>query len=496
MKAVERSVDRIAESAIKVVIVSLGLGLLGAALFKGATLGVNLFIWLSAIFLATHVLAKRNSTQITRTTSVGLILATLSALGIAWYSSPDLRVANWIALVGGLGIAALGTRQVSIVAASVWDITGRMVFEACSALASGITIPANIPWKQLTESRTVQKQSAVFRGLLIATPLVLVFGSLFSSADAMFGQTVTTMFSVDFEEGFEWVLMALLYGVIGLSIIGAFAVPRIFRPPFLVSEVSTNVTLKKIGATELTIVLCTLCGLFGLFVFIQFKYLFGGSSAINMTAGLSYAEYARKGFFELVWVAGLALPLLVGAHAVAPNSTRREITCFRGLTTVLTCLVLVIMVSAMTRMSLYVESFGLTPMRVSVSAFMIWLATVFGWFIVSLYRNAMNRFSFGAMAAGFAVIAGLNFVTPDRMTAHYNVSRFASTSDLDTTHLARLGAESVPEVLSSWDKLSLASKSDIKRIYGERFQTGHDWRGASVSEFIAVRELHSMNSGD
>ncbi len=486
--------DGRAESAIRASVVSIGLGILGAALFKGASLGINFSLWMIAAFVAIVYSSKRNASPLSRTTLAGLVIATLSSLGTGWYSSPDLRVATWIALIGGLGVAALGLQQVRVAVASVWDVTGRMLSESCAALASGLVVPTEIPWKQLSESRTAQKQSAVFRGLLIATPLVLVFGSLFSRADAVFGQTVTNMFSFDIASISEWVMVAMLFSIAGLALVGAFTVPRVVRPPRLPGP-GQNSALRKIGGTELTVVMCSLCGLFGLFVVIQFQYLFGGNAAVQETVGLSHADYARKGFFELVWVAGLALPLLVGAHAISPRDTRREVTTFLGLATVLTSLVLVVMASAMTRMMKYIESFGLTPMRVSVSAFMLWMVVVFCLFVFGLFRGRMDRFAFGAMATGFAVIAGLNFVTPDRMTARYNVARFSSTSDLDARHLASLGAESVHEVLANWDQLSSLAQAEVMKTYDGRFRERADWRGESGSEIRARSALEDFGSG-
>jgi hypothetical protein len=235
--------------------------------------------------------------------------------------------------------------------------------------------------------------------------------------------------------------------------------------------------------TELTVVLCSLCGLFGLFVAIQVQYLFGGSV---VAAGLSYSDYARKGFFELAWVAGLSLPLLVGSHAVAPSSSRRDVVVFRVLSTILVGLLFVVMASAMVRMQMYVEAYGLTPLRVSSTAFMLWLALVFCWFLASLYRGSMGRFAVGAMAAGFGVIGLLNLMTPDLVSARYNVARFGSSADLDAGHLAELGAETVPFVLSSLDGMSPRARAVVESKYRERFR-GQDWRGSSVSEMIADR---------
>ncbi len=468
------------DTAVRTVVVAVVLGVVGAALFRGVGFGVNFSMWVLTALGAVLYCAR----GLSRTTLFGLIVVGLSAVGLGWYSSPDLAVANVIALVGGLGVATLGVRSFRVAVASVWDLSGRMVGEAFRSLGEGLAVLSLVPWKGLLQSRVAQKNTAVLRGALIATPLVLLFGALFSRADAVFSQTVTDAFSIDVSGVGEWLWLSVVFSVVGLGLVGAFSSPLVRKPPLVgpLKEV-------KVGMTELTVVLCSLCGLFGLFVAIQFQYFFGGSAAVVQTTGLTFAEYARKGFFELVWVAGLALPLLVGAHAVSPSGSRRDVVVFRFLATVLSGLLFVVMASAMVRMQLYVESYGLTPLRVSVSAFMLWLVLVFCWFLASLYRGAMDRFAAGALVAGFGVIAALNFATPDKITAQYNVSRFGATADLDAAHLADLGAETVPYVLSSMERLSVGDRRVLSESYAKEYGGRADWRGKSVSELIAERAL-------
>ena len=466
------------DAAFRICLSAVGLGVAGAALFKGAGLGLNLVAWTALLFAAAVYCTKSGAGRLSRTTLLGLGVMTLASLGLSWYSSPDIRVANWIALGTGFGLAALGTQAVRVAAASVWDMTGRMVVEGFRLVGEGLSVPAKVPWQRLSESPTARKNTAVLRGVVIATPLVLLFGALFSSADAVFSKTVSDAFAFDITDGVEWVSLTVLFGAIGLAVAGGFALPAIAKPP-------REFAAKKIGLTEVSVVLCSLCGLFGLFVAIQFQYFFGGNAAVVETTGLSYAEYARKGFFELVWVAGLALPLLVGAHAVAPQESRREVALFRVLATVLTGLLFVVMASAMTRMQIYVESYGLTPLRVSVSAFMLWLALVLCWFLASLFRGSMQRFAAGGVAAGLAVIAALNFATPDKIAAQYNVVRFGSSADLDVGHLAELGPESVPVVLAHWSSLSEGAQKRVSEKYEERWSAQADWRGSTVSGLAA-----------
>ena len=70
-----------------------------------------------------------------------------------------------------------------------------------------------------------------------------------------------------------------------------------------------------LGSLDVTIVLGGLVALFGLFVSVQIGWLFGGERLVRATTGLGYAQYARHGFFELVWVSLLVLPVLLGSRS-------------------------------------------------------------------------------------------------------------------------------------------------------------------------------------
>ena len=119
------------------------------------------------------------------------------------------------------------------------------------------------------------------------------------------------------------------------------------------------------------------------FMLVQLRYLFGGAAHVATTAGVSYAEYARSGFFELVWVTVLVLPLLLVADAVLRPGSRAAQLTFRVLAAALLLLLGVVMLSAMQRMWLYQRAYGLTDTRLYASAAMAWLALVFAWFAAS-----------------------------------------------------------------------------------------------------------------
>src|SRR5207244_3576368 len=110
--------------------------------------------------------------------------------------------------------------------------------------------------------------------------------------------------------------------------------------------------------TEIATVIGLLDTLFLAFVLVQFRYFFGGKANIPTGRGIEYAEYARHGFFELVWVSVLVLPLLLGAHWLLRKENPQHERIFRVLAGIKIALLSIIMVSAMQRMRLYQSECG------------------------------------------------------------------------------------------------------------------------------------------
>ena len=178
---------------------------------------------------------------------------------------------------------------------------------------------------------------------------------------------------------------------------------------------------------------------------------------------MTYAEYARHGFFELVVVAVLVLPLILGADAVA-NGTRRQVRLVRGLAVTLIALVGIVMASALERLWLYQQQFGLTELRVYATGVVLWLAVVFVWLAVTVLRGRRHLFATGAVALGFAATLCLNVLDPDALIARTNVTR----PQADVSYLASLSDDAVPTLLARLPHLDPTLRRPLARALLER----------------------------
>lgn len=304
-------------------------------------------------------------------------------------------------------------------------------------------------WKKLRgdrESRSVVRSVVV--GIILALPIVVLFTVLFSAADLVFQSRI--------EELADWLQLEALKDVFTHSI--WILVFFIFLLGALVMALQKGVKRKPIndgkqlvppflGSIETKVILVSVSLLFAVFVGFQFAYLFGGEANIT-AAGFTYAEYARRGFFELVAVAILTLLLMLGMRSFSKGETNGKNVAFKVLCSMLITLVLVILGSALKRMLLYEDAYGLTRLRTYTLAGLGWITVLFGSFSLLLWSNLQVRFAqvLAAVALGFT--ATLGFLNVDAFIARRNLNRYLEGEKLDTWHMMTLTDDAVPVIVN------------------------------------------------
>jgi Domain of unknown function (DUF4173) len=460
------------QQGLRILVAALGLGVIGQTLFHQSAFGLNWGVWIGSLCLALIGIARWNGFALLahktaphglfallahKTAPHGLfalqgegrwllIAAFALALCVAWRDSETLGAINTLLGLATLALAALSTRDGSLRVATLTSYFATLITTGFGTLFGGfVLLFSDISWTHLPRRNLPPETFAVLRGALIAAPIVIVFGALFSSADAVFGRFVGSLFN------FNWNLDTFMNRLI---VTLAFAwIAAGFLHIALQSSGLTKTALKPggtLGQTEMVIVMGSLNALFTAFVIVQFGYLFGGSNNVTV-AGLTYADYARRGFFELVWVAALVLPLLLVLHAFVPKTetATRQRKLYRVLALVLLGLLAIIMISAVQRMRLYQLEYGLTELRLYPTAFMAWLALVFAWFATTVLRERRERFAFGALVAGIGVVFALNAINPDALIVRVNADRVQRGKTFDAEYARTLSADAVPALLEA-----------------------------------------------
>jgi hypothetical protein len=329
---------------------------------------------------------------------------------LAFAAVPVLRDAQWLV---ALDLAA-GVLLTSLVLAG-----GETLGQLSRGAALFVTRLPRVP--RLVPVPEARRLGPAAYGTALGGALAVPFGALFWSADGAFAAVVERALPVDD------LLPArglVLVGV-GLLTVGLYAAAH--EGP---ARVGGDPRL-RLDRTETSIALGVLSALFLAFVLVQLTVLFGGHDRVLRTAGLTYAEYARSGFWELLAVAGLTLVVMAAA--------RRWGDAPRPLLALLAGLCLVVVASSLRRMGLYEDAYGFTRLRLSVQAIDIWLG---GLLLLAL---APARFAPRAAVAWTGVaLAGFTLANPDLVIARHNVDRWRATGRLDARYLESLSADAAP----------------------------------------------------
>jgi hypothetical protein len=417
---------------------AVALGLIGDAVVHLVPERLNVVLGLDALLLTVVALAQAG--VIALPGSLAPLSAPLVLLGLAllWRDSPTLFALNLAGVVSVTALASPRLRAVGRRRAGLGDFAAGAVEVAGGAAAGAPALLfTDIDWATVpVDARARQARGAAI-GMVAAVPVAAVFGGLLMQADPAFDQLMVRAFGFEPAPLVSHATTALLVAWLAAGVLRLLARPEQSRP-------RTPGRAGTLGLGEVGTVLLVVDLLFAAFVVVQFRYLFGGGELVRALTGLSYAEYARRGFFELVTVAALSLPLLLVADRWLDRSDPRRVRRFRQLAGVMLLLLDVMLASALLRMWLYTAQFGLTEQRLYTTAFMGWLVLVFGWFVATVLRGRQERFGLGALAAGWLVLGALNLLNPDRIIAEVNLARAARGRPLDVAYAATLSADALP----------------------------------------------------
>jgi len=185
---------------------------------------------------------------------------------------------------------------------------------------------------------------------------------------------------------------------------------------------------------------------------------------------MTFAEYARRGFFELLAVACLALGMLCALAFATRRETSRQRRGFNAASAALIALVLGLLASAFQRMLLYEQAYGYTQLRLYTQGFMIWLVVVLGLFLLGLLRDRPRVFVLGSFVAALVGLALLNVVNPDAMIVRENVARYQTDGKIDASYLSELSADATPDLVAALGRLDADTRATIEPALGYQRQ--------------------------
>lgn len=279
----------------------------------------------------------------------------------------------------------------------------------------------------------------IMAGVVLALPILLCFFILFLSADVAFGE----IFAIDLERLWEFLSFERFWEIIVMLIISVWWLAYLSAGFYFKLNNSDSLSEKPkrrvIDPVIASVVSVLLNLLFLCFVIIQFVYLFAGEQNIS-ELGISYATYARQGFFELVLVASLSLVVIFVLRKWGSFRSQANNLVLQMSLLVQVLFTLIILVSSYYRMTLYQNAYGFTDTRFFVFIFLVYLAIVFVLLgIAVLSDKVLNYYTLATFAIGTTIFFFAGLINPDAYVARANIAGYQNNSflneDLDKSYL-------------------------------------------------------------
>ncbi|MDL2260017.1 DUF4173 domain-containing protein [Deltaproteobacteria bacterium OttesenSCG-928-K17] len=351
--------------------------------------------------------------------------------------NPIWRVSNFLVIIVLYGVMALlSTDGFECGGSSFQSIFGvlRNVFRPFTFFG----VPAK--WAMESSDGDGHLLKRVGLGLVVSLLLLTLVVKSLASADVIFSMRVEGFLKGSFSffsagQMFKWLcgLAAgfYLFGLVYLT----------YQPPGDDVELGLNIQFSDFVIINMA--LFSVLSAYAIFTVIQFKYLFAGGG--ELPYGLSYTYYARRGFFELLFLSGFN----IFAILLVVELTRDETGAGAELTKAFCCCLclatFILLASSFYRMWLYSGDSGLTRLRFLVFGFLIFEAVGL-LFTLAYIIKPMFNITLIYMAIGFTYYLLLNIIPMDSIIAKSQIDRYLATGKGDIQYAASLSSDAAPQI--------------------------------------------------
>ncbi len=412
--------------------------------------------------------------------AVRLYAASVGFASLAMFrASPVLTFFNLATSVALLGSAVAAHHYTACRPATVTDFVRRGSDLAFSGSFGAVAVAAK-DISELAVNGSPARIKERFTGLVIAIPVLIVFLLLFLSADAVFDDAVRRTLAMDLPQGVNQVIV--------LTIASAWILLGLMRRAIAGPQAPPPPSTRRIGPTEAITFIWLINSLFVTFVGFQIFEVV----ASYQTTDVNYAQQARSGFFELVAVAAMVVVVIMVMDWWT-SSERADRVRLRRQQVGLILLTVAVLTSAVIRMALYVEAFGLTELRFYTSVFMAWIAFLLFWLGRTVLAGDRHRFARPAVGVLLGGLALLNVANPDSMIASYNMDHPAQSRIDESYMISALSADAVPAIMQRLELIgdACAQLDFVDRI---RIPQSNDIRSWNLSRARATGLLEQAHT--
>lgn len=466
--------------------ISLTFGGAFALLFYKAWAGINILLYATIIIGLLSIVMTRLTPKIKKGTKLYFTGVLLLGASSVLTSNSALIFMNVIGILILLDLSLL--HQFNNV--HQWDFAyhlGNMIGLFFVSLIS-IWMPFSDCVDYFRKTRALKNDLLrnVLIGVAISIPILFITIGLLSSADMLFGDLSDQIFDAIFSENF--------FGIGFMVIFGALSCYCVLCGITSMDDSESMKIRKKADASIAATVMILLSVVYSYFCFLQIFYLFSGG-LFTLPEGYSFAEYARRGFFELMWVTGINIGIMIICQTFFKESKILSI-----LITFLTICTYIMIGSATYRMILYIGAYYLTFLRMLVLLILIMEIFILAGVIISGFTKAFPLFTYCVAVVSIFYIA-FSFSKPDVWIATYLMNQKDTLNLEDMNYLtSELSLDAAPVILpvlsdkTRWDNDWLSEKTAYDTLYEfDDWVSDYYHRIEKANEGYHIRDFNYSN---
>jgi hypothetical protein len=435
------------------------IGIIFDRLFVDKAIGISYPIFVILIIWVFFFSLKKTMDMKINTENILIGIIFLLSFYFSFRSNVVIRTINYIIIPFLLVAASLiiSKKEESWYAPSfIGKLLSKGILDVLENFHEPVTVTSQVV-KSASKSNLSTGKKQVIKGLIIVVPILVVVMGLLSSADMVFNyyiQNISNIFEdIRFDEIIRDIFVTLLVGFYSFSYLWSFK-----KEKPVIHKVKKNRSLWE-PITNLTVI-ATIDIVYLLFTIIQFSYLYGGSD-VKLPTGFTFADYARRGFFELVTVAVINYILVMLSSKNIHKSMGKVSYTVKIFVTLLAVFTMNMIFSAHYKLSLYESTYGLTYLRVYVHLFMIVMFLLCLFAIISLWieKFSLSKSLIITLLVSYTIISYINV---DAYIAKTNIERYKKEGKIDYIYLKNLSNEAVTYLLELKDDKNTNISNEIK----------------------------------
>ena len=326
-----------------------------------------------------------------------------------------------------------------------------------------------LPLKSLLKNDKNKTAIQVGTAFLATIPVLIVVIPLLTSADAAFEGLVYKI-----AESLGLTILKLILSVVLTGFLLSFAVSCKYELNETKSKPIDFEKARTLKSPFAVTFLGMIAFVYLVYMFSQTAYFFSAFSGI-LPEGyeFSFAEYARRGFFETEAIAFINLVLMGGIQWKAVRRGNGELNpILKGIMTFISIFTILFIITALSKMVMYIGEYGLTVLRLFTSVFMVATAVLIVAFIIRVFNAELKTMKY-AVVISLSLFTLLCLCGVDRTVAQYNVNAYLSGmhESIDLYTLEDLTESSIPYIY----KLTVCGDKTIEKESKRIIYMIYDW---------------------